>query len=184
MNSEFKQLMQALRDDHRNMALVLDVLDNSIAAAESGENPDFELVDEIMRYMTVYPDAVHHPKEDVVYSALQNSRPDLVNGLEDVPADHREIAALGTKLRDDVEAVVAGAAVRRQNFLEHATEYVRRLREHIKWEEEDLFQRVEEMLERDAVTLDIDRFQHILDPVFELAVETAFRRLLESLKSE
>ncbi len=184
MGFDTRQLLDELREDHRNMALVLNVLDNIIASARSGENPDFELVDEIMRYMTVYPDAVHHPKEDVIYSELKKGRPDLVDGLDDVPTDHREIAELGTKLRDDVEAVIAGAAVRREHFVEDASEYVRRLREHIKWEEEDLFQRVEEMIKEDAVAVDIDQFQHIKDPVFELEVESAFRRLLVSLKSD
>lgn len=166
------------------MALVLNVLDNIMAFARSGDDPDFELVDEIMRYMTVYPDAVHHPKEDVIYSELKKSRPDLVNGLDDVPTDHREIAALGTKLRDDVEAVIAGAAVRREHFVEDASNYVRRLREHMNWEEEDLFQRIEEMIKEDTVAVDVNQFQHIKDPVFELAVESAFRRLLVSLNSD
>ena len=184
MRIDTRQLLDELREDHRNMALVLNVLDNIIASARSGENPDFELVDEIMRYMTVYPDAVHHPKEDVIYSELKTSRPDLVGDLDDVPADHRAIAELGTKLRDDVEAIIAGAAVRREHFVEDASEYVRRLREHIRWEEEDLFKRVEGMIKEDTVTVDVDQFHHIKDPVFELEVESAFRRLLVSLKSD
>jgi hemerythrin-like domain-containing protein len=59
--------MTELREDHRNMAVVLDLLDEIVAIMGNGDDPDFELLDEIMRYMTVYPDAVHHPKEDVVY---------------------------------------------------------------------------------------------------------------------
>jgi len=142
MSSDTRQLLEELREDHRNMALVLNILDNIAELAKSGEDPDFELVDEIMRYMTVYPDAVHHPKEDVVYKELMKSRPDLADGLDDVAADHQEIAALGTRLRDDVEAIVAGAAVRREHFVKDASEYVFRLRQHMQWEEEDLFTRI------------------------------------------
>ena len=166
------------------MALVLDILDRIATAAKSGEDPDFELVDEIMRYMTVYPDAVHHPKEDVVYTELKKSRPDLAVDLDDVPADHREIAELGSKLRDDVEAIIAGAAVRRENFVKDASEYVQHLRDHMQWEEDDLFKRVDEMIGEDSLPIDIERYQHIKDPVFELEVESGFRRLMTSLKSD
>ncbi len=166
------------------MALVLNILDNIAELAKSGEDPDFELVNEIMLYMTVYPDAVHHPKEDLVYKELMTSRPHLAAGLDDVAADHQEIAKLGTRLRDDVEAIVAGAAVRREHFIEDASEYVYRLRQHMQWEEEDLFPRVDEMLEADSLPIDVEQFQHIKDPVFELEVESGFRRLMASLKSE
>lgn len=184
MNSSTQQLLKELREDHSNMALILDVLENITDIARSGDDPDFELVDEIIRYMTVYPDAVHHPKEDLVYGELKKIRPDLAAGLDDVPADHREIAVLGTKLRDDVEAVIAGAAVRREQFVADASEYVRRLRDHMKWEEEDLFLRIEEMIGEKSVTVDVDELQHSKDPLFELEVESGFRRLMASLRSD
>jgi|GEM_PF-515371 len=183
MTSETRQLMRELREDHAKMTLVLNVLDNIVGLAESNEDPDFELVDEIMRYMTVYPDAVHHPKEDVIYSVLKRRRPDLAEGLDDVPADHREIATLGMNLRDDVEAINAGAAVRRKQFIAVASEYIRRLRDHMAWEEEDLFRRVDEMIGEEDLSIDVEKYQHIKDPVFELEIESVFGRLTASLKS-
>ena len=54
----------------------------------------------------------------------------------------------------------------------------------MQWEEEDLFPRVDEMLDEESLPIDVERFQHIKDPVFELEVESGFRRLMASLKSE
>jgi len=176
--------LDELREDHRNMTLVLNILDRIADIAKAGEDPDFELVDEIMRYMTVYPDAVHHPKEDVVYTELKKRRPDLAVDLDDVPADHREIAELGSRLRDDVEAIIAGAAVRRENFIKDTSEYVQLLREHMQWEEEDLFRRVDEMIGEEGQAFDVEKYQHIKDPVFELEIESVFRRLTASLKGD
>ncbi|MCH9695460.1 MAG: hemerythrin domain-containing protein [Gammaproteobacteria bacterium] len=184
MSSDTRQLLSELREDHRNMAIVLDVLANTVSAARDGDDPDFELVDEIMRYMTIYPDAVHHPKEDVVYAELKAQRPDLAAGLDDVPQDHRDIAVLGGRLRDDVEAIVAGAAVRREHFVADCENYVQRLRNHMQWEESDLFKRVDEMLDDKETKVDIEQYLHIKDPVFELEVEAAFRRLLSSLPGD
>lgn len=175
--------MSELREDHRNMSVVLEALERTVNEARADKDPDFELVEEIMRYMTVYPDAVHHPKEDILYAKLEKLRPELAEGLDDVDKDHREIAALGTALRDDVEAIVAGAAVRREHFVADCENYVRRLRDHMQWEETDLFERIDEMLEKDSPGSDLDAYIHIKDPVFELEVESAFRRLMASLKS-
>jgi len=177
-----KMLMRELRDDHRNMAIVLDVLADVIQDAAAGNDPDFELVDEIMRYMTVYPDAVHHPKEDIVYRQLRRERPDLADGLDDVPADHDAIAELGTALRDDVEAIIAGGAVRREKLVEDMSSYVERLRRHMNWEESDLFKRIDSMLDSDDRNVDISQYEHIKDPIFELEIESGFQRLMSSLQ--
>jgi len=182
MESESRALMKELRDDHRNMAAVLDILESAVKKTSEGKDPDFELFSEIMRYMTVYPDAVHHPKEDVVYERLRSERPDLADGMEDVADDHRAIAELGSRLRDDVEAIIAGAAVRREKLIDDTSEYVQRLRTHMAWEEDDLFERVDEMLDTEPLEFDVTEYEHIKDPVFELEIESGFRRLLASLR--
>ncbi len=173
--------MTELREDHRNMAIVLDLLATLVDEMEAGKDPDFELFDEIMRYMTIYPDAVHHPKEDVVYGQLREKRPDLSEGLDDVPEDHRDIARLGSLLRDEVEAINAGAAVRRDTMIEDTAAYIERLRGHMQWEETDLFPRIDTMLDAEPHTVDVSDWQHIKDPVFELEIEAGFRRLMQSL---
>ena len=93
----------------------------------------------------------------------------------------RDIAELGGVLRSEVEAINAGAAVRRSKMIEDTAAYVKRLRDHMQWEEEDLFSRIDLMLNAEPYTVDISSIEHIKDPVFELEVEAGFRRLLDSL---
>ena len=181
MNTDARELMVELREDHRNMILVLNILDDLVEQMDAGKDPDFELFDEIMRYMTVYPDAVHHPKEDIVYEQLRAKRPDLTERLDHVPDDHSDIAHLSSLLRDEVEAINAGAAVRREKMIEDTAAYVSRLRIHIQWEEEDLFMRIDKMLDAEPQKVDVSEYEHIKDPVFELEIEAGFRRLIASL---
>jgi hemerythrin-like domain-containing protein len=181
MDTDARILMDELRLDHRNMAIVLDLMDGLVEEMEGGKDPDLELLEEIMRYMTIYPDAVHHPKEDVIYEKLRDKRPDLAEDLDHVPDDHREIAELGALLRSEVEAVNAGAAVRRQKMIDDTAAYIARLRSHMLWEEEDLFSRIDLMLNAEPYKVDISSIDIIKDPVFQLEVEAGFRRLLDSL---
>ena len=181
METDARESLSELLNEQDNMSRVLDLMDGIIVEMERGKDPDFELFDEIMRYMTVYPDAVHHPKEDIVYGQLAQERPDLCEGLDNVPDDHKDIAHLGSLLRGEVEAVNAGAAVRREKMIEDTTSYVRRLRNHMAWEDEDLFKRIDRMLDAQPHTVDVSAYKHIKDPVFELEIEAGFRRLLDSL---
>ncbi len=182
METDARELMVDLRRDHENMTIVLDLMDTIVEEMEAGRDPDFVLLGEIMHYMTVYPDAVHHPKEDVVYAQLRVRRPDLSEDLDHVPDDHGDIAHLGTLLRNEVDAINAGAAVRRDKMIEDTAAYVRRLRNHMRWEEQDLFRRIDLMLDAEPYRIDTSRYDQIRDPVFELEVESGFRRLIDSLQ--
>ncbi len=182
METDARELMVDLRRDHENMTVVLDLMDRIVEDMEAGKDPDFELFGEIMHYMTVYPDAVHHPKEDVVYEQLRIRRPDLSEDLDHVPDDHSDIAHLGTLLRNEVEAINAGSAVRRDKMIEDTSAYSRRLRNHMRWEENDLFRRIDLMLDAEPYRVDTSMYDHIRDPVFELEVESGFRRLIDSLQ--
>ena len=139
-------LLEELREDHRNMGLMLDLLERDLTRVRDSEKPDYELIHDIMRYMTVYSDAVHHPKEDLLYSAMKSETPALADGLEKVGPEHRELAILSETLRNDVEAIASGAAVTRFRLVADMSDYVERLREHMTWEEEDLFQRADALV--------------------------------------
>jgi hemerythrin-like domain-containing protein len=182
MSNDLVSLLAELRSDHRNMAVMLDLLETEANRLYGGEDGDYELMDDIMRYMTVYPDAIHHPKEDRVYAELKAVRPDLSKGFDQIVVDHRDIAALGMKLRTDVQSIMSGTALRRNVVIADALRYVQRLREHMRWEERDLFIRVEELI-NDGHSLIVDSEIHEkADPVFGPEVEKRFGRLFDSIQ--
>jgi len=179
---QLADILDDLHEDHRNMAVMLDLLERETGRIREGENPDYELLHDIMRYMTVYSDAVHHPKEDIVYSAMKAKRPELAEGLERVEPEHEDIARLGETLRNDVEAVASGATVTRERIIEDSTDYVHRLRAHMLWEEEDLFRRADALVKDESLMfVDISHLDK-LDPVFGPEREHSFANLLENIK--
>ena len=175
-------LLDDLREDHRNMSAMLDLLSKQICHIRDGERPDYELIHDIMRYMTVYSDAVHHPKEDLLYTMMKGEQPELAQELGRVEPEHREIAGRGEILRADIEAVASGAAVTRERLVEDTEDYVRTLRKHMAWEEEDLFRRAKELIESEEdMFIDISNFDR-MDPVFGPQREHSFENLLRNIK--
>ena len=181
MTNEAAELLAELRQDHRNMAILLGLLHDETDRIDHDELPDFELLHDIMRYMTVYSDAMHHPKEDLIYDGMRKAQPELVAGLERVEEDHKEIAALGETLRDDIEAIVAGTAVTRERVVHDARDYMQRLNKHMAWEEEDLFRRAAQII--DDLTIDTSHLSTI-DPVFGAKREASFANLLQTIQRE
>ncbi len=179
MSDAAARVLAELRQDHRNMAILLNLLQQEVDhVAHEDESADFELMQDIMRYMTVYPDTTHHPKEDLIYAGMRASRPDLAEGLEAVEGDHRDIAAFSQRLLADIKAVVAGAYVTRERVVNDAQEYVARLRKHMAWEEGDLFTRAESMVDE----LEIDT-SHLgeTDPLFGPEGDSSFDNLSRSM---
>ncbi len=60
------ELIEALRQEHSDIARLLDAIDLQV----NGGSPDFGLLHEILEYLLTYPDQYHHPKEDLIYRAL------------------------------------------------------------------------------------------------------------------
>ncbi|MFQ5982881.1 MAG: hemerythrin domain-containing protein [Woeseiaceae bacterium] len=182
MNDNVAEMLAELRKDHKNMDLLLNILEHETDRMWAGEEADYELMHDVMRYMTVYPDAVHHPKEDRVYSELKAVRQDLSKGLERIPAEHRELAELGLTLRNDIESIISGTALRRNVVVADALRYVKRLREHMHWEERDLFIRVDEMVNDGHGVISESMMGDVKDPVFGSDVEKNFAKLFENIQ--
>jgi len=183
MDSSASTIIAELRTDHKNMALMLNLLERESNRIYEGQEPDYELLQDIMHYMTVYPDAVHHPKEDRLYAELKAFRPDLSTGFKRITMDHRHIAELSLKLRTDIESINLGNPIRRNAVVADALRYVNTLRGHMQWEELDLFRRVDEMIDQGHNALDSANFRHRSDPVFGPEVEENFGRLVESVEA-
>jgi len=175
-------LLDDLREDHRNMAIMLNLLGQQVELIRDGAKPDYELIHDIMRYMTVYSDAVHHPKEDLLYAGMRTEQPEMARGLERVEPEHQEIAALGEQLRNDVEAIASGVAVTRDRIITDTDAYVKMLRNHMTWEEEDLFRRAKQLVQSEKdMFVDISHLD-TLDPVFGPEREHSFANLLQNIK--
>lgn len=182
MTIKLSQVLAELREDHRNLRLLLDLLESESESPAVGDQPDFDLLHDIMQYMTVYSDAVHHPKEDLVYKLLRDHDTGLAAELEQVEPEHRDIAELGTNLRNDVEAVISGAAVTRDKLHSDLQDYVIQLRKHMRWEEEELFSAADDLSRANGeVGISIALFPDD-DPLFGATTAASFTNLLTYLQ--
>lgn len=181
MATDVSQILAELREDHRNMSLLLDMIETETNRMYSGNGADLNLIHDIMIYMTSYPDAVHHPKEDRLYAELKAARPDLSQGMSKITAEHHSINEQGQALLVAIEQYVVGQEHRQNTIVENALRYVNALRKHMRWEEQDLFRRVEIMIRDGHDMVDTAVFVQMTDPVFGKRVEKVFARLYDCI---
>ena len=184
MTRQVSQVLDELKIDHQNLAVLLNMLDREVARLKSRQDPDYELLHDIMQYMTGYPDAVHHKKEDWVYARMAAVRPAMKRDLVRIEHDHAEISNLGNKLLSDIQAIESGTVMRRFDVVEDARRYLTRQRDHMRWEDEKLFPLIGSLKSELDLSEVPARVGSMPDPVFGPNVESAFRRLFEAIENE
>lgn len=185
MPSDVTAILERLRRDHHNMSLLLDMIEQEADCIYAGKAADYGLMLEIMRYMTGYPDIAHHPREDRLYDEVRRVRPDLTAGFERIALDHRVIAGLGRRLRDDLDALASGVPVNRKLIADDTMHYVNTQRSHMQWEEIDLFRRCTELAAQGhRFLVDFESGEKNADPLFDETTEKAFEHLLARIREK
>ena len=65
------ELLERLNQDHRHLSRLLNLFDALLDRFHEGNEPDFELMCEMLEYMESYADQVHHPSEEMIFDRLR-----------------------------------------------------------------------------------------------------------------
>ncbi len=177
-------IMEQLKSDHGNISHLLATLDEQMVVIHDEGNADFELMHDIMVYMTHYPDHTHHPMEDLVFQKLasrDSSAEDIVTQLK---REHTALAEKGERFTEMLRHVVDGAMVERNVLENTAREYISFLRSHMEVEDSDAFPRAEQALSDKDWEDVASNIAARTDPVFGPVVADEFRSLYEYIQRE
>ena len=173
-----------LSTDHRNVARLLAVLGDQLDKVEQAENANFDLMTDVMHYMTTYPDQVHHRLEDLLYQTLYAQRSEFRPMLDRMFEEHTALADKGGALYRVLEGVVDGRMVERTELVGSGRAYVDLLRNHMIYENEQVFPIADDQLDAASWTDVATRFAAQRDPVFGDVQDEQFAVLLAHIKDE
>jgi hemerythrin-like domain-containing protein len=174
-------ILPGLYGDHSHLATIAAIARQELAALESGDDADFGLLEDVMRYVTGYPDTHHHPTEDVVYAQLRERVPGVAADVDQIVGEHADLLAAGRKFLEAVQAVEEGAVMRREEFLRRAREYFDLLESHMRDEESRFFPlAAKHLTEVDWAAIE-HRIERQSDPVFEAPLREDYRRLRQRI---
>ena len=174
--------MNELRTDHRNMVMLLNLLDAETVRLADSDEPDYELIYDVMTYLAEYPDAVHHPKEDLIYRHIKSKRPDIDDSLRHIEVDHEALSQASNEIRRDIDAINAEGLVDRQTLAVALRQYSKDLRKHMYWEERDLFELADSMDDDEEWATVLMKYDLAHDPLFGSQVERRFQKLFNNIQ--
>ncbi|CAG4883361.1 conserved protein of unknown function [Georgfuchsia toluolica] len=163
-----------LKEEHGNFRKLLNLLETQLSLFHHEEQPDYQLMTDILHYMIRYPDHFHHPREDVIFSCLLERDSHAARSVEELARQHRVIAESGTRLHENLESVIAGALMPRQMIEAPGLLYITYYRTHMDREENNLFVLAEQLLrDEDWKTINA-KTQSEPDPLFGRDVEERY----------
>lgn len=134
------QLLDILEQEHADMRRLLDLIK---VQADTAAAPDLGLLHEILEYCLTYPDQYHHPKEDLIYQALKAHDPDGAGAIDDMVAEHKELAIatreLATTLKAALDAAGSDDARPCRDLRVMLRSFVRTYRDHMRKEDQEFF---------------------------------------------
>ena len=177
------ELLNRLHKEHVDITRLLDLLDRQLALFSAGQPADYDTIGAILQYCQEYPDAVHHPKEDLVYGRLRDRNPALAAEVGDLEEDHRKLAEMTLSLSALIERALAEETVNREQVHNLTRDFIGRYRRHIKREEQSVFPAALDALS-DQDWSDIDsQLDDQDDPLFGEVAADYFKTLRDDIDS-
>src|SRR5271157_3588538 len=111
-------VIEVLREEHRNIGRLLRALDHQIEIFAKSEAPDYDVIVGVADYFLDYPDRCHHPKEDLIASALKEAHPEAAAGVGDLSAEHKLLRQRARRFRETVGVLLNDTDISRQQIVD------------------------------------------------------------------
>ncbi len=128
-------VIDSIRNEHRTMARLLDLLEAQIDLFEQTDQPDYDLIREIIDYFLTFPDLYHHPKEDLVFRKLKARDAKSVEPFGELEELHEEVSERLHAFTRAVVNVLMEAEMPRDTFVSLARDFISGERAHMSAEE-------------------------------------------------
>ncbi len=131
--------MDLLQTEHKTMRKILDILEQQVVLIENNCETDKYLIGEIIDYFRRFPDMYHHPKEDLIFEALESKAPDAIKELGDLEDKHEGLSQELHEFTRTVVKYLLNSERWKSHFLVRAKKFITDERSHIDSEETYFF---------------------------------------------
>ncbi|HVO88146.1 MAG TPA: hemerythrin domain-containing protein [Casimicrobiaceae bacterium] len=170
--------------DHVNFARLLNLLEDEVQRLHDGSSPDYELMLDIMYYMTHYPDMLHHRKEDIVFGRVRERDTSVASLIDQLISQHGHLREIGADMVRGLDDIVNGSITPRERIESMARSYVSGFRKHMEVEETDILPLAARLLtDRDWAEIDAE-IENFEDPLFGSQVKERYAGLREQIARE
>ena len=174
-----------LREQHRNILKVADILEAVLGREPSPGVLDYPAIEDCARFIRLYADALHHGKEEnILFVELEDRGMPRVEGpLAVMLQEHEQGRALVRSLLDALPAAREGDEAARKNVVNAGLGYVGLIRAHIQKEDRVLFNWADQMIEPMACQKLCASYDAVCLRTFDGCTVSQLEDILASLRS-
>jgi branched-chain amino acid transport system ATP-binding protein len=172
-----------IRDEHRSLSAVLHGLLFLVGEIREGrQTPDHSLIAAMLRYIVLFPERLHHPKEDqFLFPALRERESSMASLIDELEKEHADGAPAVVRLIAAAEAYERDGDPAFGAFEAQVASYSDFQWSHMRKEEEGILPRAEAVLTPEDWQ-DIDAaFQSNTDPIGGMEAGREFRELFRRI---
>lgn len=171
--------IEIIRTEHKNLDRVLGVLSDALdRLSAAGPKPNLDLLFSAVYYVRVFPEKVHHPKEEqVLFPALRRHRAELGTVIDELERQHARGAQSLDRLDNALKTFDRDYPKGLDALLDAGRSFVRTQREHMGLEEREILPAAKACLTAEDWAPIKRAFAANADPLFGENVEAGFRSL-------
>ncbi|MDF0534458.1 hemerythrin domain-containing protein [Shewanella yunxiaonensis] len=138
-------MLQRLMNDHKHIAVLLNLLKGKYQKLAEGEQVNFCLVRDVVEYMQEYADHSHHPVEDIVYEYYVGkfAKEESTKRLTE---EHGKVVAASAALASTLNLILNDIVVAKEKLVQELRDYVTLQEQHMIYEEEYIFPKLQRKL--------------------------------------
>jgi len=140
------KLTDSLREEHEVIKQMLYIIEIIIKNLETGSVVDFNDLEQIINFITIFTDKCHHGKEeDILFVAIEEAGIQKEGGPVGVMLQEHDMGRFYVRnMRESIEQLKRGNQAYIQKFVENARNYAGLIRNHI-YKENNLLYPLAEM---------------------------------------
>jgi hemerythrin-like domain-containing protein len=170
--------------EHARFSHLLDLLDVQVEAFHRGEQPNYELMRDIVYYLRSYADEVHHAREDVAFARLVKRSHSMSCVVQRLLQEHRVITVAGEEFLQRLEEATGDMMAPRASLEAAAAIFLVYYRHHIAKEEREVLPQAAALLTPEDWAAVIAAIPAQADPLFGDDVNERFEQLRRQIDRE
>mgnify|MGYP006167108047 FL=1 len=186
-------MLDLIKNDHRNLAILLDLLRDKVARLAEGQPINYTLIRDVIEYMQEYADRYHHKYEDAVYGYYLSRKGDT-QALHKLEQEHDRLTADTASFRELIELILLDSVVPSDTFRARLQTFIEQQQQHMQYEDREILPLLESQLELsdwEQIDSNFSPFAEaraaratveLLDPLFGPQLAQRYRDLAQRLQ--
>ena len=175
-------ILDRLLLEHDQILRSLNLLEMQFLDLCRGKTPDYSIMRSIIVYVQEYPEQVHHPLEDMIFSILLE-RVDEVAFIQELITEHTKLEDAARKLRESLESLNSDTASTGE-LKQQLSKFLAGLRQHIYIEELKIYPLVQSVLTKKDWKKLHSMIPILDDPAFGRRTRNDYEYLYREIKSK